>query len=203
LIAARKQFFTAIVCGDEDVETRKVNFAMNRYEELQKAGKKTEQLFYGYKNDCREFVSKMRQEFADYLECNVEKIKWLFFSDEDISNYEKQPGFIEYSGDKRMVLFEDTFSTFALGIILGLDNEFPPSRFDVRLKVKKEGEYFIIRYDKTDLKVHQENEDDWEKLIEYVYVEMKKFLENSFESFIKGNKKTFGFITRSSTDSAS
>jgi hypothetical protein len=170
---------------------------MNKYQELQHADQVTEKLFNDYKDDCRNFISRMRKKLADYLGCEITKITWVTFSDKAILEAKQQDGFLEHSLDKKMILFDDAFYTFFLGIMLSPDSLIPPNGVHLKFKVKKTNEYFVVRHDQ-DFTLREGNTEDWEVFLDSVFDSTKNYLKNRFEKFIKGEKSTFGFLTHTS-----
>jgi hypothetical protein len=144
---------------------------MAKYNEICEAYNKAMEKSSNYEETCKQFIVNFRNGFVKYLGCEKDKV---CFYPSKTSNLEGPS-----SLQDAMTLSEDTFWHFGLGIKL-IGKSFVDRIQIFELKLKKENDHFIFKYDFDEGKTFQINSEDPQ--METIYDSLSNFLEKRFET---------------------
>jgi hypothetical protein len=162
--------------------------AKTKYDELKDAYNSNAALFKDYENDCRKFISDLRQGLINYLGCSQSEVEWpQFAKDESIDSLQAN-NILEIAFDRSMALQSDAYYQFRLRVL------FDAEWVDLNLRAKKTNEGFTVKLG-GDKRVIGSQREELNTLVQHLFSLVKEYFDTRFTDFIQERKSRLGFIT--------
>jgi hypothetical protein len=154
---------------------------MSKYENLCTSHSLACKEYFDYMNECHRFAYDLMNELISYLNIPKERIEYIPTKKEIEENK-------EYNVIGSMHLDKDTF--FHFGVIITFQSSIPlplTKRFLYKVMLKKEEDRFRLKYNNPEsdgFLIDPSDKDSSIVFFEYLYKEMKNYIENGFQRFL-------------------
>lgn len=167
--------------------------AENEYLELQELADEARKAYEGYKEDCNNFVGKLREELVKELQCPAGYVKRAKLEDSLIQKYRDQGNVVE--DNVFGIFFADKNYLIIIGFDFGPHNQIPSNVVFYPLRIKKDQNGYKVKIENTIHEVSLDLGDQLIHLAQYIIQDLKMFLETGIEGYFHvKEKKKLGFL---------